>query len=130
MTTITETKATEPGAAPDPSLQWWGHSKEHGWLVLDRTIAGNGPGKGKNLLFLRCKDTKVIPVLREKWRLPAYEFAPNYLARLSQLESGGARDTLNALQARWTEFEPEIQRQCAEILQDSAPAPAPAPAVS
>ena len=110
----TQAPATPDTSAPDPAAQWWGHSKEHGWVVLDRSIEGNEPGPSVLLRFLRCKDGKLVSVPRKEWKLPAYEFAPNYLSRLSKAESEGAASALKELQGRWAEFEPEIQRLCAE----------------
>lgn len=111
---------TDITAAPDPAEQWWGHSKEHGWVVLDRSISGNEPGTSVLLRFLRCRDGKIISVPRKEWQQPAYEFAPNYLRRLSKAEGEGAASTLKELQGRWSELKPEIQRLCAEEMQPKA----------
>ena len=51
-------------AAPTPDQQWWGHSKQHGWVVLDRSIAGNGPGTKQTLFFMRCKDMTTFTITR------------------------------------------------------------------
>ena len=40
----------------DSDLQWWGYSREHGWVVLDRRIPCNMPGASMGLLFMRCRD--------------------------------------------------------------------------
>jgi hypothetical protein len=94
--------------------QWWGHSKEHGWVVLDRTIPSNAPGIKDDLLFVRCRDTKTISVKREGWRPPSYRFAPNYIRDLAAPEADAATAELDGLKARWPEFEGEIQRECRE----------------
>ena len=39
------------------NMQWWGHSKEHGWVVLDRNLPANTPGVTENLVFFRCRDS-------------------------------------------------------------------------
>lgn len=102
--------AADAGAYPAP--RWWGHSREHGWVVLDRTIPGNEPGVSALLRFLRCKDGKVVPVARKEWKQPNYEFAPNYLKRLPKAEGETAGEVLRSLQARWEEFEAQLHAQC------------------
>ena len=91
--------------------QWWGHSKEHGWVVLDRSIAGNQPGLKQILFFMRCKDMTTFTTKRDMWKPPAFVFAPNYLSSLAALETPGATATLEGFQARWPELQLEIQRQ-------------------
>ena len=110
-------------AAPTPDQQWWGHSKQHGWVVLDRSIAGNGPGTKQTLFFMRCKDMTTFTITRKEWQPPAYVFAPNYLRALVEPEASGASDTLSALQARWPEIQQEIQRQ----FDESQPKPVEEP---
>ena len=91
--------------------QWWGHSKEHGWVVLDRSIAGNQPGLKQILFFMRCRDLTTFTTKRDLWKPPAFVFAPNYLSSLAAIEAPGASDTLAGFQARWPELQLEIQRQ-------------------
>jgi len=107
-------------AAPPPP-QWWGYSKRDGWVVLDRAIPVNIPGSKQPLLFMRCKDMSTFILKREEWHSPALTYAPIYLRGLSQLESGGATETLGAFQARWPEFEQEIKKQ----YEASLPPPEP-----
>lgn len=106
------------GAAPgDPeagAMQWWGHSKEHGWVVLDRSLASNTPGHKRDLLFVRCRDASIFMEKRERWIPPGYRFAPNYIRGLAPSECDAAATELEALKARWPEFEREIQRVCQE----------------
>lgn len=91
-------------------MQWWGHSKEHGWVVLDRSLPPNKPGIHSELLFFRCRDGAVVNVKREKWDPPAYIFAPNYLHRLGPDALAAATVELEALKIRWPEFKAEISR--------------------
>lgn len=107
--------------AADPPPQWWGYSKRDGWVVLDRAIPTNVPGSKQPLLFLRCKDLTTFSIKREEWQSPALIYAPIYLRGLSAMESEGANETLQALQARWPEFEEEIKKQ----YEASLPKPEP-----
>jgi hypothetical protein len=94
--------------------QWWGYSKEHGWVILDRGIPANAPGLKADLLFLRCRDAMIFGAKRESWNPPLYRFAPNYIRDLPPPASDEAAAELEALKARWPEFELEIQRVCRE----------------
>lgn len=91
-------------------MEWWGFSKEHGWVVLDRSIPTNRPGVREDLLFFRCKDSTMVVEKREKWNPPLYTFAPNYIRALAPAESVEATAEFETLQARWPEFQSEIQR--------------------
>ena len=93
----------------DESSQWWGYSKEHGWVVLDRTLPCNVPGLKMDLLFLRCRDVRGFSEKRERWVPPHYEFAPNYIRGLAASDSDAASGELAKLKLRWPEFEREIQ---------------------
>lgn len=93
---------------------WWGHNKEHGWVVLDRSIAANAPGAKDDLMFVRCRDCTVVTVKRETWRPPLYRFAPNYVAELQAPLAEEAAAVLESFKLRWPEFEGEIQRICRE----------------
>jgi len=95
-------------------MSWWGYNKEHGWVVLDRRIPSNVPGLRTDLLFLRCRDARTFRAKRENWIPPAYRFAPNYVRGLAPDASAEAAAELEALKARWPEFEREIQRVCRE----------------
>jgi len=94
--------------------QWWGYSKEHGWVVLDRRISCNAPGIKKDLLFLRCRDSVIFDAKRESWIPPAFRFAPNYLRGLAPAASEEAASELEAYKLQWPEFERELQRECRE----------------
>jgi hypothetical protein len=91
--------------------QWWGYSKEHGWVVLDREVDCNGPGMRGDLLFLRCRDNKVFTLRREQWRLPAYQFAPNYVRSLTEDAAAEASSEVEALMARWPELRESLRAQ-------------------
>ncbi len=92
-------------------MQWWGYSKEHGWVVLDRRIPSNAPGLKADLLFLRCRDAMIFGAKRESWNPPLYRFAPNYIRDLAPPASDEAAAELEGFKLRWPEFEREIQRE-------------------
>ena len=98
----------------ESDMQWWGYSKEHGWVVLDRRIPCNAPGIKKDLLFLRCRDSIIFDAKRESWNPPSYRFAPNYLRGLASPASDEAATELEAYKLQWPEFERELQRECRE----------------
>lgn len=105
----------------EADMQWWGYSKEHGWVVLDRRIPCNVPGIKKDLLFMRCRDSVIFDAKRETWIPPSYRFAPNYLRDLASPASDEAAAELETYKAKWPEFERELQRECQET-QDRADA--------
>ena len=96
------------------SMQWWGHSKKHGWVVLDRSVPSNVPGIKSDLMFLRCRDATTFFVKRESWTPPSYRFAPNHIRELGPADGDAAAAELEGLKVRWPEFEGEIQRVCRE----------------
>jgi len=95
-------------------VPWWGYSKEHGWVVLDRTVPCNAPALGVDLLFLRCRDVTIFPEKRERWIPPNYLFAPNHILALAPPEAEAGAVELASLKARWPEFERAIQQVCRE----------------
>jgi hypothetical protein len=97
------------------TAQWWGHSTEHGWVIMDREIPGNSPGMRGELLFFRCRDSKVFFLKREHWVRPAYQYAPNYVSAQPPSMAAEAGAELEALMARWPEFQLDICRQHKEI---------------
>lgn len=90
--------------------QWWGYSKEHGWVVLDRTVPCNAPALGVDLQFLRCRDATMFSEKRERWIPPHYRFAPNHILDLPPADADAATVELASLRVRWPEFERAIQR--------------------
>jgi len=94
---------------------WWGYSKEHGWVVLDRDIPGNTSALRGDLMFLRCRDQKHFFVKWALWKLPAYQYAQNYVRSLAGAAAEEARAELDALLGRWPELRAEVQRQHQEI---------------
>jgi hypothetical protein len=96
-------------------MEWWGYHKEHGWVVLDRDVPCNAPGIKLDLLFLRCSDATIFDAKRETWTPPLFRFAPNYLSQLSAAAAVEAGAEFDDLQARWPEFQLEIQRHCREV---------------
>lgn len=96
-------------------MEWWGYHKEHGWVVLDRNVPCNAPGIKLDLLFLRCSDATIFDVKRETWNPPLFRFAPNYLSHLTPAAAVEATAEFEGLQARWPEFQREIERHCQEV---------------
>ncbi len=103
------TVSTVNGDGRSEPARWWGYSKEHGWVVLDRTVPCNAPSLKVDLLFLRCRDVTTFSEQRERWIPPAYRFAPNYLLGLAPPDSDAAAAELADLKDRWPEFEREVQ---------------------
>jgi hypothetical protein len=83
---------------------WWGYSKEHGWVMLDRSIACNKPGQTRPLLFVRCSDGVVFSEPRERWTEPHYDFAPQYLRALPSIQRQAAEESLANAQRRSDEY--------------------------
>ena len=91
-------------------MQWWGYSKEHGWVVLDRSIPRNVPGIKEDLLFFRCRDSTTFSEKREKWNRPHYTYAPVYLKGLAAADAVEAAAELETLKSLWPDFHREVQR--------------------
>ncbi len=96
-------------------MQWWGHSKVHGWVVLDRSSPINAPGLKENLVFMRCKDSTTFVEKRKNWNPPSYSFAPNYIRDLAPEASAEASSALEGFQAHWPEYQRQIQQEQQEI---------------
>jgi len=92
-------------------IPWWGYSKEHGWVVLDRTVPTNVPGRKEDLLFLRCRDSTTYVEKRKDWNPPGYSFAPNYLRNLTPAASADAAAELQVFQSQWPEYQHQIQQE-------------------
>ena len=95
--------------------QWWGHSKEHGWVVLDRTIASNEPGHKDNLMFFRCRDSTTYIEKRKNWNPPSYSFAPNYLRGLPPELVEEATAAFEAVQSHWPEYQAQMLEEIREV---------------
>ncbi len=92
-------------------MPWWGHSKEHGWVVLDRSLPTNAPGLRENLLFFRCRDSTTYMEKRKNWNPPLYSFAPNYIRDLGPDASADAAAALKVVQSQWPEYRRQIQQE-------------------
>ena len=80
-------------------------------------IAGAGIGgltTGASLLQAG-HDVTIFDAKRETWNPPRYQFAPNYLRQLTPAAAVEATAELEGLQARWPEFQAEIQHHCREV---------------
>jgi hypothetical protein len=92
-------------------VDWWGHSKEHGWVVLDRSAEANATGPNQTLLFFRFRDSTTFPDTRKNWNPPAYSFAPNYIRDLPPAESAKAAAEWEECKALWPELQRRIKQQ-------------------
>jgi hypothetical protein len=88
-------------------MEWWGHSKEHGWVVLDRTTEGKASGPNQVLSFFRFRDSVSFEDTRKNWVPPLYVYAPNYIGALPPEASAAATVEWDDCKSRW----PELQRQ-------------------
>jgi hypothetical protein len=94
---------------------WWGYSKQHGWVVLDRTLPSNKSGLVADFFFLRCSDCTTFVDKRSKWLAPHYIYASVYISSLEPAESEVAAADYQMLKARWPEFQAEIIKQYGEM---------------
>jgi len=92
-------------------MQWWGHSKENGWVVLDRSLPTNAPGLREHLLFFRCRDSTMYVEKRKNWNPPSYSFAPNYIRDLPPEMSADAAAALEGFLALWPDYQKQIQQE-------------------
>jgi len=92
---------------------WWGYSKQHGWVVLDRSLSSNQPGLKGELIFFSWRDLTNINIERKKWQAPFIVHAPNYTA---QFTSGEIVEELESLKARWPEIKEKATREAKESL--------------
>ena len=97
------------------SPPWWGYSKDHGWVVLDRTLPSNKSGLVADFFFCRCRDSSTYLDKRSKWQAPHYVYASIYISSLEPSESEAAALDYQLLKARWPEFQAEIIKQYMEL---------------
>lgn len=64
--------------------EWWGFSRKHGWVILDRNLFSNTPGGSENseLIFSACECWTVYEEPRRFWKQPDYIYALSYLKSL------------------------------------------------
>jgi hypothetical protein len=104
--------------------EWWGFSPEHGWVVLDRKIATNCPGKGGKLIFLCCKDWTRYEEDRKRWEPPYYYFSDRYLETLNEIGALEAQHALNDLKDKYKHKKEEfyssvVQDRHRQFLEDA-----------
>ena len=87
---------------------WWGYSKEHGWVVLDRTLPSNKSGLVADFFFCQCSDCTTFVDKRSKWVAPHYIYASIYISSLGPAESEAATADYLSFKARWPEFQSAI----------------------
>jgi predicted nucleotidyltransferase len=97
-------------------MDWWGYSKEHGWVVLDRTVETKSTGPNEQLEFFRFRDGTTFLEMRKNWNPPAYTFAPNYIRNLPPEQAAEAGAAWADAKARW----PELQRALHQQTLDAA----------
>jgi len=94
---------------------WWGYSKEHGWVVLDRTLPSNKSGLVADFFFCRCHDASTFVDKRSKWVAPYYIYASKYISSLDAIEGEAASAEFQQFKSRWPEFQDAITRQYGEM---------------
>lgn len=97
-------------------MDWWGYSKEHGWVVMDRSVETKSTGPNEQLKFFRFRDETSFFDLRKNWNPPTYSFAPNYISSLAPEQAAEAEAALADAKARW----PELQRAMHQQALDEA----------
>lgn len=97
---------------------WWGYSKDHGWVIIDRTLPPNKSGRSQDFLFFRCRDSVTFLDKRSRWFAPRYIYASTYINSLTHPESEEAALEYGKLKSRWSEFEAEIRRQYEALEND------------
>ncbi|MCX7109763.1 MAG: hypothetical protein WCI11_01730 [Candidatus Methylumidiphilus sp.] len=93
---------------------WWGYSKVHGWVVLDRTLPSNKSGLVADFFFCRCSDCSTFVDKRSKWVAPHYVYASIYISSLGSPDSDAAAADYQQFKARWPEFQSVITKQYGE----------------
>lgn len=93
------------------SPPWWGYSKTHGWVVLDRTLPSNKSGLVADFFFCQCSDASTYLDKRSKWVAPHYVYASTYINSLPPLENEAAMASYTGYKARWPEFQAAIIQQ-------------------
>ena len=92
---------------------WWGYSNQHEWVVLDRSLPCNQPGKKGDLIFFRWQDLTTFSIEQKAWQAPFIVYAPNYI---SEFPSGQKAEELESLRARWSEIKAKATREAEERL--------------
>ncbi len=97
-------------------MDWWGYSKEHGWVVLDRTVETKSTGPNEQLEFFRFRDESTFLEMRKNWNPPAYSFAPNYLRELPPEQAAEAEAALADVKARWPDLQRALRQQALDAV--------------
>lgn len=92
-------------------MEWWGYSKEHGWVVLDRSDGAKSTGANQLLEFFRFRDDTTFVDLRKNWNPPLYSFAPNYIRELPPEQAVEAEAALADAKSRWPELQRKLNQQ-------------------
>lgn len=97
-------------------MDWWGYSKEHGWVVLDRTVETKSTGPNEQLEFFRFRDESTFLEMRKNWNPPAYSFAPNYLRDLPPEQAAESEAALADAKARWPDLQRALRQQALDAV--------------
>jgi hypothetical protein len=90
-------------------MEWWGYSRDHGWVVLDRSIRCNQ--RRGELIFLRCRDAAVFTDSYDNWKEPAYFFAPKRLSMLRMSERSQVEEELSQWKRQWPEWQANLHER-------------------
>lgn len=86
-------------------MNWWGYHREHGWVVLDRSIERNRPGlPSDRLVFVRCRDSVAFEAARSTWNPPEFVYEPNFLKTLTPADRMIAFAELRGFKDRINEY--------------------------
>lgn len=89
---------------------WWGYSKQHGWVVLNRSLPFNQSGAGE-LIFFSWRDETNVKIERNTWNEQFIIHAPKYIALFPS-----SAEELESLKARWPEIKEKTTREAKESL--------------
>lgn len=87
---------------------WWGYSKIHGFIVLDRSVTINKPGFPGDRIFIRCKDTEFIKIDLSDLKPPNFIHAPNFFKTLHASEKKDFEIEFTSYINRWDEYKAKI----------------------
>jgi len=82
-------------------VEWWGYSDKNGWVVLDRNLVSNVPGKTDELVFIKCNNWSTYSEDRNKWELPYYEY---YKTFLNKFTGDALKAKQNELKQYWQQY--------------------------
>jgi hypothetical protein len=96
---------------------WWGHTQEHGWVVLDRNLGENQRGGSSHVLFVRCSDWTAYREKKENWDKPRYISENIFLTKLSFREAKKTIEELECLKNEYRDRRQGIHSQYSQSNQ-------------